>query len=92
MTEPAPMPLRDHRNNSVNHPLLAANKVDDASDAIGAIGAHSTSAKALTEKGTEKAIRRTIQLSQEWSLTNKRERDASGKKLRRDEKKSKEDD
>ena len=83
------MPLRDHRNNSVNHPLLGTNKVDDASDAI---GVHSTSAKALTEKGTEKAIRRTIQLSQEWSLTNKRERDASGKKLRRDEKKSKEDD
>ena len=57
------MPLRDHRNNSVNHPLLGTNKVDDASDAIGAIGVHSGSAKALTEKGTEKAIRRTIQLS-----------------------------
>ena len=80
------MPLRDHRNNSVNNPLLGTHKADDTSDAI---AAHTGSQKALTEKGTEKAVRRTIQLSQEWSLTNKR--DASGKKLRRDEKKSTED-
>ena len=79
--------MRDHRNNSVNNPLLGMHKVDDTSDAI---GAHTSSQKALTEKGTEKAIRRTIHLSQEWSFTNKR--DASGKQLRRDEKKSKEDD
>ena len=85
-TEPTKLPLRDHRNNSVNNPLLGAHKVDDVSDAI---GAHTNSVKALTEKGTEKAIRRTIQLSQEWSLTNKRE--ASLKKLGRDEKQSKED-
>ena len=54
------MPLRDHRNNSVNNPTLGTHKVDDTSDAI---GAHTGSQKALTEKGTEKAIRRTIQLS-----------------------------
>ena len=32
--EPTTLPSRDHRNNSVNNPLLGTHKVEETSDAI----------------------------------------------------------